>query len=224
MGTSAPLVFVPGLGFCSRDASMLRTPVTHEVEDWNVSVDSVFADRDATRVAVTIYGPFRMKGERYVQPEVDYQGFIQARDRSGTVSSERGRIFPMSHSVSKMGTSISCTANMDALPEMSAELDILIGEPLPITIIPVALSPVSDLALPARAVHVSDEHHGVMLSAHAIARGTDMTAVLLHATLQTHPRQRFMRAIGTMRDAPREVPGITIADDRGSATTKGAAA
>ena len=217
---TAPLVFVPGLGFRPHDALMLRTPVTYQATDqgkeWSVSVDSVIADRDGTQVAVTIHGPFKMTGERFKQPAVEYQGFIQARDRSGTVSSERGRIFPMSHSFSHAGTSISCTANMDALPARAEQLDILIGEPLPITVIPVTLSPLSDLALPARAVDVSDEHHGVVLTAHAVARGADMTAVLLHATLRPHPRQRFMRSLGTIRDAPRETPGIIIEDESGS--------
>lgn len=132
------------------------------------------------------------------------------------VSSERGRIFPMSHSISKGGTSISCTANMDALPSREEQLDILIGEPLPITVIPVTLSPLSDLALPARALDVSDEHHGVVLTAHAVARGADMTAVLLHATLRPHPRQRFMRSLGTIRDMPRETPGVILDDDAGA--------
>lgn len=76
---AAPLVFVPGLGFRPHDSLMLRTPVTHQVTDegkeWSVSVDSVIADRDGTLVAVTLYGPFKMKGERHPQPEVEYQGF-----------------------------------------------------------------------------------------------------------------------------------------------------
>jgi len=211
-----PLVFVPGLGFRPRDSRMLREPVTHQADEWSVTIDSLIADRDGTHVAVTINGPFKMRSER-AEPEVDYKGFIQARDPSGAVvSSERPRMFPMSTSVSKVGTSISCTANMDALPALANKLDILIGEPLPVTVIPVTLSAIADLAMPARTVDVSEEHHGVVITAHAIARGADMTAVLLHATLLPHPRKRFMRGLGAIRDAPRTAPGVTIADDEGT--------
>jgi hypothetical protein len=216
--TTAPLVFVPGLGFRPGDALMLREPVSQQSEEWNVSVESVIADRNGTHVAVTIHGPFKTIGEgRFGRPEVDYRGFVTARNRSGSVSSEGPRMFPISHSVSHAaGTAISCTANMDPLPGSDEQVDILIGEPLPITVIPLRLTALSILAMPARALDVSEEHHGVVITAHAIARGTNMTAVLLHATLRPHPRQRFMRALGTMRDAPRETPGVTIADDGGT--------
>jgi hypothetical protein len=223
--TASGLVFVPGLGFRSREALMLREPVSYEAEGWTVNVESVTADGSGTQVAVTIHGPFKMKGEgHFGQPDLDYNAFIQARNRSGAVSSSGPRMFPMSTSVSHAaGVGISCTANMDALPGSDSQVDILIGEPLPITVIPLRLTPIADLAIPARSLEVSDEHHGVALTAHAVARGADMTAVLLHATLQPHLRQRFMRALGTMRDAPRQAPGITIADDRGSDLTAFAA-
>ena len=214
---ATPLVFVPGLGFRSPDALMLRAPVEHRAAEWTVSIDSVIADHAGTRVALTIHGPFNMRSERG-GPEIDYQGFIQARGRSGeVVSSERQRIFPLSHSVSHAaGVAISCTANMDPLPATDDRIDILIGAPLPVTVIPITLSPLSDFALPARPLDVSDEHHGVVITAHAIARGTDTTAVLLHASLLPHARKRFMRSLGTLRDAPREPPGVTILDDAGS--------
>jgi hypothetical protein len=105
---------------------------------------------------------------------------------------------------------------MDPLTSSDEQIDILINEPLPITIIPVRLTPIADLAIPARALDVSDEHHGVVISAEAIARGPDTTAVRLHARLQPHPRQRFMRGLGTVRDAPRESPGISLSDDSGT--------
>ena len=215
---ASPLVFVPGVGFRSRDALMLREPVTYEADGWTVSVDSVSADQSGTQVAVTIHGRFKMRGDaRIGQPDVDFNAFIQARNRAGAVASSGPRMFPMSTSVSHAaGVGISCTANMDPLPGSDPQVDILIGEPLPITVIPLRLTPISDLAIPARFLDARDEHHGVVLTVSAVARGADMTAVLLHASLQPHPRKRFMRALGTMRDMPREAPGITIADDRGS--------
>lgn len=215
MGT-APLVFVPGLGFRPRDAKMLREPVTYKADGWDVTIDSVIADRDGTHVAVTIYGPFKVTGDEFRRPELDYNGLIQARDRSGIVSSVGPRMFPMSHSFSGRGWSIACTANMDALTAGDHQIDILINEPLPITIIPVTLRPIADLSIPARPLEVSGEHHGVVVGAEAIARGADMTAVLLHAKLRPHPRQRFMRGLGTVRDGPRETPGVSIADEAGN--------
>jgi hypothetical protein len=215
--TTAPLVFVPGLGFRPRDALMLREPVHHEVDGWDVTIDSIVADSEGTRVAVTIYGPFKMTGDRYKQPDVDYDAFIQARDRGGMVSSQRGRIFPMSHGISKQGTSISCTANMDPLTAGDRQIDIFINEPVPpITIIPVTLTPIDDLSIPARALDVSDEHHGVVLTAEAVARGPDMTALKLFAKLLPYERMRFMRGIGTLRSGPRGAVGLTITDDAGA--------
>lgn len=200
---------------------MLREPVHHEVDGWDVTIDSVVADSEGTRVAVTIYGPFKMTGDRFKQPDVEFDGFIQARDRNGMVSSQRGRIFPMSHGFSKQGTSISCTANMDPLTAGDHQIDIFINEPVPpITIIPVTLTPIDDLSIPARTLDVSDEHHGVVITAEAIARGSSMTAVLLQTTLRPHPRQRFMRGLGVRRDDPRSgAPGVTIDDGSGSPLT-----
>ena len=209
------LVFAPGVGFRTPDALMLREPVVQDEEGWNVSVDSVIADRQGTHVAVTIHGPFKTTGDaQFRRPDIDYRGLITARNRAGSVSSEGHRIYPMSHSVSHTaGMSISCTANMDPLPGSDEQVDILIGEPLPITIIPLRLTPIADLAMPARSLDVSDEHHGVTISAHAIARSSSMTAVLLHATLGPHPRQRFMRSLGKIRDDPRTfAPGATLND------------
>ena len=41
MTESTPqLVFVPGLGFRSQDANLLREPVTERIDDWEVTVDS----------------------------------------------------------------------------------------------------------------------------------------------------------------------------------------
>ena len=195
---------------------MLREPVHHKVDDWDVTIDSIVADSEGTRVAVTIYGPFKMTGDRYKQPDVNYEAFIQARDRGGMVSSERGRIFPMSHGFSKQGTSISCTANMDPLTAGDRQIDIFINEPVPpITIIPVTLTPIVDLSIPARALEVSDEHHGVVLTAEAIARGPDMTALKLFAKLLPYQRMRFMRGIGALRSGPRGAVGLEIKDDTG---------
>ena len=213
--TTESLVFVPGLGFRSPDALMLREPVEHEEDGWKVSVERVIADRDGTQVSVTIHGPFKLTGDGPMRrPELDYRGLITARNRGGSVSSEGHRMYPMSHSFSyAAGTAISCTANMDALPGSDEQVDILIGEPLPVTIIPLRLTPIADVALPARALDVSDEHHGVAIAARAIARSASMTAVLLHATLAPHPRQRFMRSLGKIRDDPRSgAPGATLSD------------
>ncbi|MGE5102917.1 MAG: hypothetical protein ACM3SX_23265 [Deltaproteobacteria bacterium] len=175
----------------------------------------MLVDRAVTRVALTIYGPFRMIGDRYKQPDVNYDGFVQARDRGGMVSARRGDYFPHGHGVSARGTSISCTANMAPLTGGDDRIDVLINEPLPVTVIPVGLTPVADVALPARELRVSDEHHGVVISAHAIARGIDTTAVLMHASLQPHPRQRFMRGLGVVHGGPWATPGISMTDDLG---------
>ncbi|HUQ42757.1 MAG TPA: hypothetical protein VM052_09660, partial [Candidatus Limnocylindrales bacterium] len=100
------------------------------------------------------------------------------------------------------------------------QVDILIGEPLPITIIPLRLTAITKLAMPARALDVSDEHHGVVITAHAIARGADTTAVLLQTTLGPHPRKRFMRSLGRIRDDPRSgAAGVTIDDGSSESIT-----
>ena len=213
--SAAPLVFVPGLGFISSDAKMLREPVTERVDDWEITVDRVLVDRGGTRVAVTIYGPFKLVGDRFKQPDVKYDDFIQARDRNGIVSARRGDYFPHGHGFSARGTSLSCTANMAALTAREDRIDVLINEPLPLTIIPVNLTPIADAALPARVLDVSDEHHGVVITAHAIASGNDTTAVLLHASLRPHPRQRFMRGLGVIHGGPWATSGISLTDDAG---------
>lgn len=218
------LVYVPGLGFRARDALMLREPVTHKADGWDVTIDSVVADREGTRVAVTVYGPFEMTGDRYKQPNVNYDSFIQARDRAGIVSSQRGRIFPMSHSFSHQGASISCTANMDALTAGDRQIDIFINEPVPpITIIPVTLTPVEEFSVPGRKLAVSEEHHGVTITAEAIARGPSLTAVQLFAHLELAARMRFMRGIGSVRAGPRGTAGVVIEDDRGASVAPFAA-
>src|SRR5256885_6484553 len=213
--SAAALVYVQGLGFRPADGLTLRTPVEHKVDEWSVTIDSVVADRERTQVAVTIYGPFKLQTDGR-GPEIDYGGFIRARNRSSEVASQGPRMFPMSHSFSHAGWSISCTANLDALPGDRERLDILIGEPLPVTVIPVTLTPLAEYAMPAHAVDVSDEHHGVVLRAQAIGRGADTTAVLLQTELRPHPRKRFMRALGALRDDPRGVPGVAIADEKGA--------
>ena len=153
--SAAALVYVQGLGFRPADGLTLRTPVEHKADQWSVTIDSVVEDSERTQVAVTIYGPFKMRSERG-GPEIDYGGFIKARNRAGEVSSDRQRMFPLSHSFSHAGWSISCTANLDALPGDNERLDILIGEPLPVTVIPVTLTPLAEYAMPAHAV---DVHH-----------------------------------------------------------------
>jgi hypothetical protein len=104
---------------------------------------------------------------------------------------------------------------MAALTAGDDHIDVLINEPLPLTVIGLSLIPIRDAALPARVLDVSDEHHGVVITAHAIATGNDTTAVLLHASLRPHPRQRFMRGLGVMHGGPWATSGISVTDDLG---------
>ena len=97
--SAAALVYVQGLGFRPADGLTLRTPVEHKADEWSVTIDSVVADSERTQVAVTIYGPFKLQSDRR-GPEIDYGGFIRARNRSNEVASEGPRMFPMSHSFS----------------------------------------------------------------------------------------------------------------------------
>ena len=220
---STPVVFVPGLGFRARDGLTLRAPVTVQQDEWNVTVDRLVSDRDGVQVALTIYGPFKWRPERHGF-DLDLEGFVRARDPSGAVvSSDRQRVWPLSFSIDSRGNSVSCTANLSALPSVEDKVEIVIGEPLPSVTIPISLLPLSEFAIPARTIDVRDEHHGVVITAHAIGRGADMTAVLLHASLRPHSRQRFMRALGTFRDAPVQAPGVTMVDDTGTEITAFAA-
>src|SRR2546423_1616204 len=169
MKTAGSLVFVPGSGFRPSDSLILREPVSEEHDGWTVAIHRVVSAPDGVQVALTIGGPFKMREDPRM-PDIDFRDFIQVRDRSGAVvSSERQRIFPLSFSVSHAaGRSLSCTANLDALPSRDDRIDLLIGDPLPVTVIPVTLAPLTEFAIPARVLDETDEHHGVAIRAHAV--------------------------------------------------------
>lgn len=215
--TTTTIVFVPGVGFRPSDTLVLREPLTEQHDEWTVTVERAASAADGVQVALTIGGPFKTRDSGGMA-EIDFRDFVQVRDRSGAVvSSERQGIFPLSYSVSHAaGSSLSFTANLPALPTRDPELDLLIGDPLPVTVIPLTLAPLAEFAIPARTANVAEEHHGVVITAHAVARDANMTAVLLHATLAAHPRKRFMRGLGSIRAMPREAPGISVIDDAGT--------
>ncbi len=101
------------------------------------------------------------------------------------------------------------------IPPGTERVDVVIGGAPGEWPIALELTAMQETALAARRLDSSDAHHGVTLSARAIAIGDSMTAIDVHTALDPTPHPRFMRSLGPNERRPGDEPLFLLSDDAG---------
>lgn len=218
MIASSELVFVPGVGFRSAGGSMLATPVTAEQGEWSITIERLVVDPQKTELIYALTGP---GGEpltgREDHPQPPSWMHLPVSLRSGDHLVEltnEGRQGPTGWSTG-MGTGLRTVRPTLRFPPLlpTESVDVILdGAPGNWTI-PVGLTSMTTYGLPAQPIDVSDTHHGVRLTARAIARSESMTAIDVETTLDPTPQPRFMRSLGARRYMRGMDPQLTLRDD-----------
>jgi hypothetical protein len=223
MLTAADLVFVPGTGFRPATSAMLATPVSAERGEWSVTIERLMAGPSKTELVFSLTGPGGPPLDRMVfeapKPPEWMTLPVSLRHAGGVVElGPEGRMGPSGFSTGA-GThlrTIHPTLRFPPLPEGTVKLEVVFDGAPGNWSVPVVLTPSTKYGLPARPLDVADEHHGVTLTARAIARSDTTTAIDIYASLDPTEHPRFMRSLGLKRHMRGDAPQFTLTDDMGN--------
>jgi hypothetical protein len=202
---------------------MLATPVSAERGEWSVTIERLMASDEKTELRFSLTGPGGrpLSGRGFEAPEPPPWMHlpVSLRHAGGSVElTNEGRQGPTGFSTGA-GThlrTIHPTLRFPALPAGTTELEVVFDGAPGNWAVPVSLTSSAVYGVTAKPLSVSDSHHGVELTAQAVARGDTSTAVDLYARLAPSPQPRFMRYLGLQRHMRGAEPQFTLTDDRGT--------
>jgi hypothetical protein len=216
------LVFVPAVGFRPSIGAKLVTPVTAERGEWSVSIDRFVAGPERSELVYALTGPAPelVGNEPPPRPSWMYDPVIlqtpDGRVIESTPEGDRGGGHTHSVSPGLKQQTIRRTVTFGPIgPGTEGVVVVIGGEPgeWPIAL---ELTAIHERALAARRLDSSDAHHGVVLSARAIAVGDSMTAIDVYTALDPTSHPRFMRSLGTKERRPGDEPAFVLSDDAGN--------
>lgn len=216
------LIFVPGIGFRPSSSATLPTPVSAERGEWSVTIERFLRSSEKTELVFSLTGPGGppLSGTGFVRPEPPAWMHlpISLRHSGGTIElTNEGRQGPSGFST-RPGThlrTIHPTVRFPPLPAGTMELEVVFDGAPGNWAVPVSLTSSTQYGLPAKALEVSDSHHGVTLTSRGVARSETTTAVDIYASLEPTPEPRFMRSLGVKRHMRGDEPQFTLKDDTG---------
>ena len=221
---SAPseLIFVPAIGFRPSASATLPTPVSTERGEWSVTIERFLRSAEKTELVFSLTGPGGPPISRtsFVSPEPPpWRNLpISLRHAGGTIElTNEGRQGPSGMSTAP-GThlrTIHPTVRFPPLPAGTMEVEIIFDGAPGHWAVPITLTSSTQYGLPAKALDISDRHHGVTLTARGVARSDTTTAVDIYASLDPTPEPRFMRSLGVNRYRRGDEPQFTLTDDSG---------
>ena len=215
------LIFVPAIGFRPSASATLPTPVSAERGEWSVTIERFLRSSEKTELVFSLTGPGGPPISRTSfappEPPLWMNLPISLRHAGGTIElTNEGRQGPSGMSTAP-GThlrTIHPTVRFPPLPAGTIEVEIIFGGAPGHWSVPITLTSSTQYGLPAKALEVSDSHHGVTLTARGVARSDTTTAVDIYASLEPTPEPRFMRSLGIHRYRRGE-PQFTLTDDSG---------
>lgn len=214
------LVSVPAVGFRPSTGAKLVTPVTAERAEWSVTIDRFVTGPEKSELvyALTGPGPDIIGNDPPPRPAWTHDPVI-LRTADGRVieSTPEGDRGGHAHSVSPglRQQTIRRTVTFGPIAPETAGVEVVIGGAPGEWPIPLELTPMQERALAAQRLDSSDAHHGVVISARAIAVGDSMTAIDVHTALDPTPSPRFMRSLGPKERRPGDEPAFVLTDDVG---------
>jgi hypothetical protein len=219
---SGQLVFVSGVGFRSAASAMLATPVSDERGEWQVTIERLVVGPDKTELVYALTGP----GAKPLEPGDHHDAAppwarlpVSLRSSTQTLDlTNEGRQGPMEMSGAPRSTyrTVRPTLRFPPLAPGTDQLDVVFDGAPGNWAVPLTLTSSTTYGIPARAIDVRDEHHGVTLTAAAIARSETMTAIDISTSLAPTPQPRFMRCLGVQRHTRGDDPQFTLRDDMGN--------
>jgi hypothetical protein len=217
---TSDLVFVPGVGFRSSSGAKLVTPVTAERDEWSVTIDRFVAGPEKSELVYALTGPAPAMIGTDPPPRPSWISdpvFLRLPDGLVVESTPEGDRGGHTHSVSpglKQQT-IRRTVTFTPIPPGTLDVEVVIGGAPGEWPIALELTPIQEAALSARRLDSSDAHHGVTISARAIAVGESMTAIDVYTALDPTPHPRFMRSFGPKERRPGDESLFVLSDDAG---------
>jgi len=215
------LVFTPQFGF--RSAQILESPTNLVVErDGRTLTANLVSDRDCTTVHFTVLG-FEAPADFDAVPYYHVKG-------SATVRDDRGREIPphprwhtggMVHRRSDGTLILDWQLKLARLESNLRSVELSFGGPAGEWRVNIPIAIVELAGIPATPVSVSDEHHGVAVTATALARSSEVTAIEIEADIVDEPgvdpksRGRYIQGIGSSHPARLADQLFMLRDDQG---------
>ena len=216
------LIFVPAIGFRPSASATLPTPVSAERGEWSVTIERFLRSAEKTELVFSLTGPGGppLSGTGFAPPEPPpWRNLpISLRHAGGTIElTNEGRQGPSGMSTAP-GThlrTIHPTVRFPPLPAGTMEVEVIFDGAPGQWSVPITLTSSTQYGLPAKALDVSDSHHGVTLTVRGVARSDTTTAVDVYASLEPTPEPRFMRSLGVHRYRRGDEPQFTLTDHTG---------
>ena len=220
MLATSDLVFVPGVGFRPSGGAKLVIPVTAERDEWSVTIDRFVAGPEKSELLYALTGPGPdLTGftPPLRAPWMSDPVFLRMPDGAVIRSTPEGdQGGGHTHTVSRFRQqTIRRIVTFGPIPPGTLRVEVVIGGAPGEWPIALELTPIEDNGLLARRLDSSDAHHGVTISARAIAVGESMTAIDVHTALDPTPQPRFMRSLGPRERRPGDDPLFLLSDDAG---------
>jgi len=199
---------------------MLVTPVSAERGEWSVTIERLVVNPDKTDLVFALTGPAGAPavgpGPLEPPPWTHLPVSLHAGDQTLELTNEgRQGGSEMSAGYGSTRRQFRPTLRFPPLAAGTDELEVVLDGPPGNWAIPLTLTPTTVYGLRAQPLELTDVHHGVTLTARAIAWSESMTAIDVHATLDPTPQPRFMRSLGVARHGRREESEFTLTDDTG---------
>jgi len=215
------LVFTPQFGF--RPAQILESPTNLVIErDRRTLTANLVSDRDCTTLHFTVLG-FDAPADFDAVPYYHVKG-------SATVRDDRGREIPphprwrtggMVHRRNDGSLILDWQLKLVRLESDIRSVELSFGGPAGDWTVNVPIALVEPAGIPARAISVSDEHHGVVVMATAVARSRDVTAIEIEGDIVDEPgvettsRVRYLQGIGASHQRGLANELLVLRDDQG---------
>ena len=215
------LVFTPQLGF--RSAQILESPTNLVIErDGRTLTANLVSDRDCTTLHFTVLG-FDAPADFDAVPYYHVKG-------SATVRDDRGREIPphprwhtggMVHRRNDGSLILDWQLKLVRLESGVRSVELAFGGPAGEWTVNVPIAVVELAGIPAKAISVSDEHHGVVVTATAVARSREVTAIEIEgdivdeAGVEPTSRVRYLQGIGANHQRGLANELLMLRDDQG---------
>jgi hypothetical protein len=215
------LVYAPQFGF--RSAQILESPTNLVIErDGRTLTANLVSDRDCTTLHFTVLG--------FEAPaDFDTVTYYHVKG-SATVRDDRGREIPphprwhtggMIHRRGDGTLILDWQLKLVRLASDVRSVELSFGGPAGEWTVAIPIAIVEPAGIPATPISVSDEHHGVAVTATAVARSPEVTAIEIEADIVDEPgiettsRVRYLQGIGANHHRGLANELLMLRDDQG---------
>jgi hypothetical protein len=215
------LVFTPNLGF--RSAQLLESPANLVIErDGLTLTANLVCDRDCTTLHFTVLG-FDPPPDFDAIPYYHVKASATVRDDHGRTVAPHPRWHTggMVHRRSDGSLILDWQLKLVRLEPDVRSVELSFGGPAGEWTVSVPIAIVEAAGIPAKPVSVSDEHHGIVVTATAVARSPEVTAIEIEADVVDEPgvepksRVRYLQGIGANHQRGLANELLMLRDDQG---------